>query len=321
MPVAASLLAALIPMSLYLVLLWRFDKYEKEPFKKVFKHFLWGAIGAIALALIGSLVLSASVKLLFPSLIVTGILEAIIIAPIVEELTKGAYLFKTAQSNEFDNITDGLVYGGAIGLGFGMTENFLYFFTYGVDFDSWLNIVILRSIFSAVMHCIATATFGAFLAMHKFHIGDLKFILPISGYALAVLLHFMWNLSVSFSETFLLGLLFLFLMILLFLFVFYISITNEKKIIVKELSNENDISLLSTTDIDILASMKRNKKEWIKEEFRKDYITNAVKLAFRKHQLKHSKDWQKKYYAEEVTKLKLILTDLVSKMQQDISRG
>jgi len=52
---------------------------------------------------------------------------AVLVAPLVEETTKGIYLFKTAKGFEIDNITDGLVYGGAIGLGFGMTENFFYF--------------------------------------------------------------------------------------------------------------------------------------------------------------------------------------------------
>ena len=95
-------------------------------------------------------------------------IAAVIIAPFAEEIVKSAYLFNTYRKNYFDNLTDGLVYGGAIGLGFGMTENLMYFSMYNDTFTQWITIVITRSIFSAVMHAIATATVGAFLAKAKF---------------------------------------------------------------------------------------------------------------------------------------------------------
>lgn len=319
MPVIASLIAAIIPMTFYMVLLWRLDKYEKEPFSQVLKHFLWGAFGAIILTLIGSTIFAKAVEILFPALLAVGLFEAIIIAPLVEELMKGGYLFKTSLSNNFDNITDGLVYGGAIGLGFGMTENFLYFFTYGVDFESWIFLVIIRSIFSAVMHCISTATFGAFLAMYKFNISNIKFLLPIAGYCLAVLIHFMWNLSVSFEGTYFLGLLFLLLMIVLFFVVFIMSLSHEKRIIIRELENEDDISLISPEHIEILSSLKRNKKGWIKEEFRKTYTKNAVKFAFRKHQLNNCKGGTREMIQKEIDSLKIVLTDIVTKIRLDFN--
>ena len=115
-----------------------------------------------------------------------------------------------------------------------------------------------------------------------------KFLLPISGYLLAVLIHFMWNLSVSFEATFLFGLLFLLLMIVLFFIIFIMSLAHEKKIILRELSNEEDISLILPDHIEILSSLKRNRKGWIKEEFRKEYSKIAIKYAFRKHQLSNS---------------------------------
>ena len=317
MPILASLIAAVVPMFFYMILLWHLDKYEKEPFGQVLKHFLWGAVGAIVLALIGSTIFASAMGVIFPSLMAVGLVEAVLIAPFVEEITKGVYLFRTYKSNNFDNITDGLVYGGAIGLGFGMTENFLYFFTYGVDFESWLFLVIIRSIFSAVMHCISTATFGAFIGMYKFNISNIKFLLPVAGYLIAVLIHFLWNLSVSFESTYLLGLLFLLLMIILFFIIFKISLAHEKKIIITELGNENDISLIVPGHIEILSSLKRNKKGWIKEDFRKEYINNAVKFAFRKHQLKHSKGKAQDFYRNEVNNFRRLLSDIVTKIRDD----
>lgn len=319
MPILASSIAAVVPMTFYMILLWRLDKYEKEPFGQVLKHFLWGAIGAVILALIASSLFSSAIEIIFPSIIVVGLLETILIAPIVEEATKGIFLSRSYKSNHFDNITDGLVYGGAVGLGFGMTENFLYFFVYGVDFESWLSLVIVRSIFSAVMHCIATATLGAFLAMYKFNISPIRFILPIAGYAIAVFIHFMWNLSVSFESTFFLGLLFLLMMIGFFFGVFFLSLANERKIILSELGSEREISLIAPSHIAILSSLKRNRKGWIKEEYRKLYITLAIKYAFRKHQLKNSTGKKKEFIEKEIYALKLKLNETVVKIKNDFT--
>ena len=71
--------------------------------------------------------------------------DTIYIAPFVEESTKGIFLLILATSKKFDNVTDGLVYGGAIGLGFGMTENLLYFLSYGKTLHELLSLVVIRS--------------------------------------------------------------------------------------------------------------------------------------------------------------------------------
>ena len=54
-----SAFAAIIPMSIYLALIWKFDRYDREPFKLVFTNYLWGALGAIVLAFLGSFLLTA----------------------------------------------------------------------------------------------------------------------------------------------------------------------------------------------------------------------------------------------------------------------
>ena len=125
-----SVFAAIIPMSIYLVLIWKFDRYDREPFKLVLINYFWGAFGAIVLAVIGSFILTAIASFFIKDDIQLSRFGAIVVAPIIEEITKGLFLLITLSSKKFDNITDGIVYGGAIGLGFGMTENFLYFVSY-----------------------------------------------------------------------------------------------------------------------------------------------------------------------------------------------
>ncbi|MBN8570699.1 MAG: PrsW family intramembrane metalloprotease, partial [Ignavibacteria bacterium] len=123
----ASLVAAVVPMFTYLLLIWWLDRNDREPFWLVFLNFFWGATGAIFLGIIGSLIFQVPLNVVIqgfasdnPSQLM-DLSGAIITAPIVEEFTKGIFLFMMSYNKRFDGVVDGVVYGGAIGLGFGMT--------------------------------------------------------------------------------------------------------------------------------------------------------------------------------------------------------
>jgi len=301
MPVFASALAAFIPIAFYLFFVWKFDRFDREPVGLYLKHFFWGAIGAIILALIGSYIFSFFLSFSIQNPDIRHKAETIIIAPFIEEITKGMFLLFTISNRKFDNITDGIVYGGAIGLGFGMTENFTYFLTYGKTFDNWLMLVMVRTSFTAVMHCVSTASFGAFLGYAKFKPLIFKIVFPPLGLLLAMFIHFAWNFSVSFSQTSLLGFLFLSGSILIFISAFKIAVASDAKIIFRELYDEAEHDILPHEHVTILSSIQREQKGWIDEQIRKDYIKAATALAFRKMQLKNSTGLNKTIYGDEVT--------------------
>lgn len=307
-----SLFAAIIPMLLYLILLWLMDKYDREPLRFVLLHFIWGAFGAVVLGILGSFLLTTLLNTFNKIPLGSSFYEAIISAPVSEEISKGIFLFYTVNSNKFDNITDGLVYGGAIGLGFGMTENFTYFISYGKNLEVWITLVILRSSFSAVMHCISTATLGAFLGIAKFSSNLLKFILPFIGILISISIHFIWNLLVSQDKTYSFGFLFMFVLIILFIVFFKFSIKKEKYIIENELYEESKLNLLPAEHINIISSNLRFKKGWIDEKIRKIYFRTAIGLAFNKIQYRTSTGMQKLFYENEIEKkrqlIKLLLT-------------
>jgi len=308
MPILASLFAAVLPMVAYLILIWMMDKYEREPLIFVLLHFLWGAFGAIVLGVIGSLMLGD----------ITGIkdegngtiIQTIFFAPVTEEIAKGLFLLFTVNSRKFDNVTDGLVYGGSIGLGFGMTENFAYFTSYGSTPTDWLFIVIIRTGFSAVMHCISTATFGAFLGLTKFSLSKVKSIFPVIGLILAMFIHFMWNASVSFPNTFLYGFLFMIVLIIVFFTIFRLSIRYEKKIIIKELTEESNLQLIPKEYIPIISSHLRLRKGWIDERIRKAYFRAAIKLAYAKMKSRKSDGYFQQQYLYDVEKYRQTIKSL-----------
>lgn len=309
-----SLAAAVIPMLTYLLLLWKMDKYEPEPISYVLKHFLWGAFGAIFFALIGSEILVTNLEFVTTA---TPFLQAVLIAPVVEELTKGSYLFNTIKSKKFDNLTDGLVYGGAIGLGFGMTENFLYFISYGDTYSQWIFLVIIRTSFSAVMHCIATATVGAFLGIAKFSIKKHKAYLYPLGFIIAIFLHFAWNFSVSFESTYSYGLIFMLVVIMVFIKLFRYSLRLEEKIILEELLTEN----LPADHAKILSSKLRGLKGWVDESIRLKYINASTKLAFRKVEERNAEEDRKLFYQNEISFYRNEINNLINVGRDDSETG
>lgn len=310
MLILISAMAAIIPMLAYLLLIWWFDRYDREPFKLVLQNYLWGSVGAIIFAILGSIIFTSILSQFLSNKGQLNYLGTVVTAPIVEEITKGIFLLITVTNRKFDNMTDGIVYGGAIGLGFGMTENFLYFVSFGTSLSDWIAIVIIRTLFSAVMHCVSTATFGAFLGYAKFKSTSYKIFFPLIGILIAMFIHFSWNFTVSFKSTAPLGFLFMAITIIIFIAIFFASVIGERKIIITELLPEVDSGLIPRAHLSILGSTHRNNKGWIDEHIRKPYIKAATSLAFRKMQQKASKGLSREYYEGEVNNYRQFIKNL-----------
>jgi RsiW-degrading membrane proteinase PrsW (M82 family) len=233
MGIYASLQGAVFPIILYVILLWRLDKLDREPFLLVAGNFLWGAFGATAIAVTLSTLISSLFSL-------SGFITAVALAPVVEETAKGSILFLTIRSRKFSNMTDGLVYGGAVGCGFAMTENFFYYMAYGKTADSLVYLIIMRSVFSAVMHLVATASFGAFLSFYKFGWRLLSPFYILTALLLPIGIHSIWNYEVSRGSIFPGGLLFIGFIFLAFAVVFSLSLRKEKELKKEKLLEEQE---------------------------------------------------------------------------------
>jgi hypothetical protein len=160
------------------------------------------------------------------------------------------------------------------------------------------------------MHCVTTATFGAFLGYAKFKGTSYKLILPITGLIIAILIHFSWNFTVSYQSTAILGFLFLGVTIIIFIAIFLASVMNEKKIIIDELIPEAALGIIPKEHLIILCSTNRNNRGWVDEKIRKPYIKAATTLAFRKKQMKRSKGHSKEFYKSEVNKYRQFIKNL-----------
>ena len=301
-----SIVAAATPMLIYLYLLWRFDKNEPEPIKLVLLHFLYGATGAIVLGIFASMLFSFPLTIVFSSES-KHILQTIVTAPIIEEIAKALLLFKTVKYKEVDNLTDGLVYGGAIGLGFGMTENFLYFLVFSTSIESFIPIILMRTFFSAVMHTISTATVGGIMSLTKYSSNNKYKLSTLLGLSIAILIHFIWNYGITFFNSFFIGTIFMALIIIIFIITFYLSLKFENKIIKEKLEEEIPMYLLAK-----LTSKDKYKSNWFIKPYQKQFIELTTKLAFRKHEVEIS-EGNKELYKEEIDFLKKEISNLVEK--------
>jgi len=159
---------------------------------------------------------------------------------------------------------------------------------------------------------VSTGTLGAFLGYAKFKSGIIKMTFPLIGLGAAMFIHFLWNLSVSFDSTAMLGFLFLIITIAIFVTVFSISLMGEKKIILRELQTENENGLIPQEHLLILNSNRRNKPGWIDESIRKLYIRAAITLAFRKLQSRNSTGVSKNYYDQDIEHYRKFIRNLIS---------
>ena len=203
-PVAAVVagVLALVPLALVLVAVRIIDRWEPEPRGLVVFALAWGAVASVALTLAVDLVIG----LVVPQ--VPETLSAVVQAPIVEELAKGAgvLLVFVAARRAFDGPVDGVVYGALVGTGFAFTENILYFadslITEGVESAAYT--FFLRGVLSPFAHVMFTAVTGYALGRAA-RIGlrgsaaASRWLLGIVG---AIALHALWNGSAVFADFF-----------------------------------------------------------------------------------------------------------------------
>src|SRR5688500_2452389 len=114
--IVISLFAAVVPTIFYVILFYWADRFEREPRWLAFVAFFWGALPAIILSLIGELVIGEPFVTM-PDSLAGDVVAGSLVAPIVEELFKGAALFGIFwwKRQEFDGVLDGIIYGALVG--------------------------------------------------------------------------------------------------------------------------------------------------------------------------------------------------------------
>lgn len=192
---------AFLPAIFYLMPLIWLDRYDPEPIWLLGLAFAWGALISV--------IISYKVNTGFAQVAVQNFgvqsglkITAVISAPIFEEATKGlgVLLLLLFFRRYFDDILDGIVFGGTIALGFATVENIIYYggAYIGGGSDGLLGSMVLRGIFSPFAHVTFTAMTGIGCGISReSHNPIVRIFMPIMGYCVAVFLHFIWNLMAT----------------------------------------------------------------------------------------------------------------------------
>ncbi len=291
-----SVVAGVAPTLLCVLLVWRIDRYEKEPIRLLTVAFLWGAAPAV--------VLSAVLELAFdePILIVSrgyhDLISMGLVTPVVEEMVKGLALlglFCLARS-EFDGVLDGIIYGAVVGLGFAMTENVLYFLGAwrqgGVQ--EWGLVVLTRALAFGLNHAMYTALTGLGFGLARYARSwvrrNLFVLLGLLG---AMLAHSLHNSFLSLGTACFASLFADWLGVLVIVVIVALAWRRDRLRIETQLAEEVSFGVLTPTQFETIASRRRRLGRELElvgvsdarqARMWRKLVAAATELAFKKHQ-------------------------------------
>lgn len=271
------------------LLVWWVDRYDREPWRLVLSVFLWGMVVAPALVTAaGGMIVVIGSDAGFSFLVAFGV------APLVEELAKGlGILLIVMFSQHFDNPTDGLVYGTAVGLGFAVTENLFYGFSSGplLNQGEAVSLVLNRTLFTAGVHALASSAVGAGLGFGRTSGRRRRsFGWAVLGLVVAVALHGGWNAAVVNMPS---GAGWVFPALILgplyatFALSFGLMLWAEHRILVRQLSEEVGLGVLPAWAARVVPYYHRRvRSDWWPTRRERIVISRLLtRLAFRKHAL------------------------------------
>jgi len=288
---------------------WWIDRYDREPIHLVVGVFLWGALAAPVFAVAGCSALGAGLGIGSTSM-------ACWVGPLFEELAKAAgVVLVVFLSKEFDNPTDGLVYGTASGLGFAATENLMYSVAGagGSAIEGTVMMVLVRTALAAGIHAVASATFGGFLGIAYLSRKRIeRLIWSGFGLTLAVAIHAGWNFMLlrmdAAAEPVPLARWFIFVGLLygFYLGALFAFLRSEKRILSIELAEEVELDVFPKWVLEVIPSYRRRiRSEWWPSRRERTVLARLLtRLAFRKHAVKRLPAGESRLAGLEVVQLR-----------------
>lgn len=190
----AYLITLAVPMVI-LFILYSYDTFGLQPRRSVILALVWGGaaflISFFAELLALNFASSATVVL--------------VVAPVVEEISKAALIGYLLRRGRLVNAVDGMSTGFEIGLSFGMIENLVYLGAFSGDGSQAIGYAAARVLTAGLLHAFATGMVGA-VAGHSARYSRRRQRLYFYGaVGLAIFLHVAYNLvALSFDGTWLL---------------------------------------------------------------------------------------------------------------------
>ena len=160
-----SLLAlAVLPVIILSVVVYRQDRFEKEPVRLLIKAFFFGILAVFPVAIVERFLDLFNLGIPFFG----ALYEGYIVAGCTEELFKLLFLtWAVWKSREFDEYFDGIVYAAFVSLGFACFENIGYVFAQDTYQEAFVTGSV-RALLSVPGHFLFGVTMGYHFALAKF---------------------------------------------------------------------------------------------------------------------------------------------------------
>lgn len=201
------LLLAIVPPLFLIYLIYKLDKYEKEPFSVCFTLFILGCVTVVPiliLEIIASIMFEIAIpegsffaNTLFGGTVnIKTLLTMTFGVALIEEYFKYLALTKYAyKQKSFNEPMDGIVYGVIASLGFALVENIIYIFLYA-DPGQEMSVGIIRMFTAIPAHALMGVIMGYYVGKAKFNQANSK-ILMTQGLIGAIILHSFYNYFLS----------------------------------------------------------------------------------------------------------------------------
>lgn len=184
----SALLFGALPALALLAIVYGLDRYEKEPVRLLAIALGFGAVIAPALAVGVQSILDVPTSVTFQSTVPFARLN--VTTPIVEEVVRGLAILAVfiLVRREIDGALDGLVYGGAVGIGFGLAATFMAILTApSLGFDTSASL--FAATVAGVNHLFYAGLIGLALALARNASAGTMFGAWIAGVGLATGFH------------------------------------------------------------------------------------------------------------------------------------
>jgi RsiW-degrading membrane proteinase PrsW (M82 family) len=324
-----SVAAGVIPTLLYVLVIWRIDRYEKEPLGLLTAAFMWGAAPAILVSAVAELALDSSLALLSPGQ--QQLVSASLVAPPIEEITKGLALWGlyTLARREFDGVLDGIIYGSIVGLGFAMTENVFYFMGAWQQggLNQWGIVVLARALAFGFNHAFFTSCTGIGFGLARYRCSKFEgAVVVLLGLGVAIVTHLLHNFFVSAGGLCLLSFALDWSGVLILLAIVALAWSRERTILTTQLPEEVTSGLLTASQLETMVSHReRLKRQWQllgvsgleQARIYRQIVATATELAFKKHQQAHMGD--ERDNGALVAGLRAKLADLKARLAEPVT--
>lgn len=172
---------AVLPVVLLAIIIYRQDRFEREPFGKLVGVFFLGVLATVP-AIMMELLLE---KFRPAGAIEGGLYGGFVVAGCCEEAAKLLLLYWAVwRSREFNEYFDGIVYACFVSLGFACCENILYVCFQGT-WEASLLTGSVRAVLSVPAHFLFGVMMGYYFALAKFDVAHrrrnllLAFLMPM----------------------------------------------------------------------------------------------------------------------------------------------